>query len=448
MPRTLVLAAALAFAPGAAAAAPAVSAQASASGLAVTFSASGDTASYHWDFGDGQSGDGTFVQHTYARPGAYTATVTAIAPDGETARTEVQVTASALTLTQPHVAVGYGHRMTFRGALVPAAAATVTLYHGPTPIASAPTRPDGSYRITARIFEPGGYAVRTGTVGSNGVTITVRPLIEATFFGSTVIGRPLELRARLHPGHGGRLVVTVFRNGTRIATRAFGWRARLPLDTRRAASLRIRIATEPAAGYAARSAELTALVVERRLAAGSAGASVVRLSARLAELHYVAPRTATFDGRLVDGLYAFQKVQGLPRTGVADPATWAALADSRIPRPHYTQPADHLEIDKPHQVLYVVRGGQTALIVPVSTAGVPGDFTPEGRFAIYRKVVGFDPSPLGILYDPMYFTGGYAIHGNPSVPPYPASHGCVRVPMWVIASLYASNPYGETVYVY
>src|SRR5205823_1166524 len=83
----------------------------------------------------------------------------------------------------------------------------------------------------------------------------------------------------------------------------------------------------------------------------------------------------------------------------------------------------HLEIDKGHQVLYVVRGGQIALIVPVSTAGIPGHFTPEGRFAIYRKVVGFDPSPLGTLYDPMYFTGGYAVHGNPSVPPYPASHG-------------------------
>ena len=48
----------------------------------------------------------------------------------------------------------------------------------------------------------------------------------------------------------------------------------------------------------------------------------------------------------------------------------------------------------------------------------------------------------------MYFTGGYAIHGNPSVPPYPASHGCVRVPMWVAPRLYETNPYGETVYVY
>ena len=61
---------------------------------------------------------------------------------------------------------------------------------------------------------------------------------------------------------------------------------------------------------------------------------------------------------------------------------------------------------------------------------------------------GFDPSPLGTLWDPMYFTGGYAVHGNPSVPPYPASHGCVRVPMWIASLLYETNDYGETVYVY
>jgi lipoprotein-anchoring transpeptidase ErfK/SrfK len=151
---------------------------------------------------------------------------------------------------------------------------------------------------------------------------------------------------------------------------------------------------------------------------------------------------------MLDAVYAFQKVQGLPRTGAVDSRFWGAIANSRTPLPRYARPASHLEINKGLQVLYVIRRSRVALIVPVSTAGLPGTFTPVGRFAIYRKVGGFDPSPLGTLYDPMYFTGGYAIHGNPSVPPYPASHGCVRVPMWVAPHLYATNPYGETVYVY
>src|SRR5437870_1758019 len=119
-----------------------------------------------------------------------------------------------------------------------------------------------------------------------------------------------------------------------------------------------------------------------------------------------------------------------------------------MPGPRYPSPDDHIEIDKAHQVLYDVRGGRIARILPVSTAGVRGYYTPNGEFAIYRKVQGFDPSPLGVLYDPLYFVAGYAIHGNPSVPPYPASHGCVRVPMWIIPRLFVSEPYGEAVYVY
>ena len=39
----------------------------------------------------------------------------------------------------------------------------------------------------------------------------------------------------------------------------------------------------------------------------------------------------------------------------------------------------------------------------------------------------------------MYFLRGFAIHGYPSVPPYPASHGCVRVPMWIAQQLYPAT---------
>jgi lipoprotein-anchoring transpeptidase ErfK/SrfK len=48
----------------------------------------------------------------------------------------------------------------------------------------------------------------------------------------------------------------------------------------------------------------------------------------------------------------------------------------------------------------------------------------------------------------MYFKGGFAIHGYPSVPAFPASHGCVRVPMWIAPSLFSGNDYGTTVVVH
>jgi lipoprotein-anchoring transpeptidase ErfK/SrfK len=48
----------------------------------------------------------------------------------------------------------------------------------------------------------------------------------------------------------------------------------------------------------------------------------------------------------------------------------------------------------------------------------------------------------------MTFHGNFAIHGYYSVPTYPASHGCVRVPIWEADWLYDQSPVGERVYVY
>ena len=254
--------------------------------------------------------------------------------------------------------------------------------------------------------------------------------------------------ARLTPAGAGTLAVKLTRGQGVVVDRTFTGRVSINLDTRRLTRYVIRVEVVPAQGYAGTARVLHANVVVPTLRQGSRSSSVAQLGGLLRRLGYAAPGGETFDGRMLDAVYAFQKVHGLPRTGVVDGSFWRALGNSSNPIPRYAQPANHLEVNKGKQVLYVVRGARVVLIAPISTAGVPGTYTPVGRFAIYRKVVGFDPSPLGTLYDPMYFTGGYAIHGNPSVPPYPASHGCVRVPMWIAPRLFATNPYGETVYVY
>ena len=76
--------------------------------------------------------------------------------------------------------------------------------------------------------------------------------------------------------------------------------------------------------------------------------------------------------------------------------------------------------------------------------------TPTGTFRLFRQVNGLDVSPLGELWRPKYFTGGYAIHGAASVPPYPVSHGCVRVSIEAMDWLWASNrlPLGTVVRIY
>jgi N-acetylmuramoyl-L-alanine amidase len=221
------------------------------------------------------------------------------------------------------------------------------------------------------------------------------------------------------------------------------------LGTSELGSLQVRVDAVPRPGYASVSRSLGVELVPPQLAYGAQSPAVAELARRLAALHYAVASTAPFfDANFLESVYAFQKVQGLARDGIVGPNFWNRLERAGIPKPRYTEPAEHIEIDKTRQVLFIVRNGVVSLISPVSTAGIAGYYTPEGRFAIYRKVTGYDPSPLGVLLDPMYFTGGYAIHGNPSVPPYPASHGCVRVPNFVIFRLFSSEPYGETVYVY
>ena len=179
-------------------------------------------------------------------------------------------------------------------------------------------------------------------------------------------------------------------------------------------------------------------------------------AARLAELlywseQYEEARRLVDAARLrgVDGVYdhdtyeavlAFQKVNGLPRTGRVEDWLWRRLARAGIPRAH--RGGDYIEVDKTRQVLFVVVGGQVTKVVHVST-GATGN-TPLGSWQVYRKVPGWD----WVLWYPMYFKGGFAIHGYPSVPAYPASHGCVRIPMWIAPSLYGTHGQGTTVIVH
>lgn len=416
--------------------------------LRVTFTASGDAAAAHWDFGDGVTADGQTVEHTYAA-GRWTATLNARDAAGATSTQSTVVTAEGLTLTGPSPA-RYGRKLTFRGAVVPAERNVAVMLFGPAgrKLGAAKTGAAGSYAVHTRVRTPGAYTAKTAEAAAAPFAVTVVPKLVAGFAGSGARGSAYSFTARLVPARAGTISVKILRGGEVVVDRSFGSRVRVRLDTRRLTSYAIRAEVVPAEGYAGTVRVLRGNVVLPRLALGARSAAVAQLGAQLRRLHYVAPVSSVFDGRMLDAVYAFQKVQRLPRTGVADARVWRALASPRRAVARFSQPGTHIEVYKALQVLYIVRGSGVSLIVPISTAGVPGAFTPVGRFAIYRKVSGFDPSPLGTLYDPMYFTAGYAIHGNPSVPPYPASHGCVRVPMWVAPLLFASNRYGETVYVY
>jgi len=354
-----------------------------------------------------------------------------------------------LTLKAPG-ATTYLHQVDFAGRMSPAApGARVRLMRGATTVTTTRVRGDGSFVFKVELASPGPFHVGWLSARSNDVTVRIRPRLHASLVGTPVVGASLKLAATLEPSGAGRVRVQVIRSGEVGFDRSFPGGARVALGTRETGTLRVRLTTLPRPGFDPVSRELSTTLRPPYLSVGTTSPTVAELAHQLAALRYAVPSfSSTFSYDFIESVYAFQKVQGLERTGSVDAAFWSKLANPRIPAARYKSPSNHIEVDKTRQVLYIVRDGQITMISPVATAGIAGYYTPEGKFAIYDKRVGWDRSPLGVLWNPMYFLGGYAIHGGDPVPPYPASHGCVRVPDFVISRLFASEPYGETVYVY
>ena len=119
-----------------------------------------------------------------------------------------------------------------------------------------------------------------------------------------------------------------------------------------------------------------------------------------------------------------------------------------------------MEIDLPRQVLFLYQGGGLDKIMSIST-GSGEDYysftaedwatavTPPGSYQVHYQVDGWDTSPLGELYNPVYFDPeiGLAIHGSEEVPADPASHGCVRISMTAAEWFPAKAPKGTPVYI-
>lgn len=202
------------------------------------------------------------------------------------------------------------------------------------------------------------------------------------------------------------------------------------------------------------------------LGPGSSGPAVERVQRRLIEL--------AFDPGVVDGVYgtrtlqavwAFEKlVMGVPREragGRVTPEVWDRMQRAVDIKPRRPEAAteNHTEIYLPEQVMVIFHGRRPVLVTHISSGDgeewceevtiSPGELgnengtepikdgvcgrsvTPGGVFRFYRRVEGRRESQLGGLYNPVYFNFGIAVHGAHEVPNYPASHGCIRIPMHI-----------------
>jgi hypothetical protein len=186
-----------------------------------------------------------------------------------------------------------------------------------------------------------------------------------------------------------------------------------------------------------------------------------------------------FDPGPADGIYglmtkqavwAFEKlVLQTPRTeatGQIDADAWQTLFNdvTITPRRSTSGQANHTEVYLPEQVMIVFHADVPVLISHISTGevdvnGQPIEYceeatydtdaqgreleepvtkaicalakTPGGVFSYDRQVEGKRVSPLGGMWNPVYFNYGIAVHGALEVPNEPASHGCVRIPMHI-----------------
>jgi len=214
----------------------------------------------------------------------------------------------------------------------------------------------------------------------------------------------------------------------------------------RTGSLLVRASHEatPALGaLAARGRRID--VIPRSVGSHSNKRVVASLQRRLDRIGYVVGSRGVLDGRTRRAVLAFRKVAGMRRTTEASRPVMRAIAAGRgtfrIRRPTHGR---HIEADLTRQVIALIEGGKVRRIYPTSS-GASSTPTVVGSFRVYMKTPGTNAK--GMVHS-AYFIRGYATHGFASVPIYPASHGCLRLPVPDARSVYDWIKIGTPVDVY
>jgi peptidoglycan hydrolase-like protein with peptidoglycan-binding domain len=172
--------------------------------------------------------------------------------------------------------------------------------------------------------------------------------------------------------------------------------------------------------------------------------------------YWSGPVDSVFDGGSRSALIAFQKYEGRTVTGQLTTGELEAIRNSAPPKPREGG-YEHVEVDVDRQVLLIVDDKDAVRVLPVSTGNGKEFFyegqtsiayTPRGRFVVYEKGVGWENNVPGSMYYPNYISGGIAIHGSYNVPSAPASHGCIRIPMFATVEVSNLLKLGTIVLVY
>lgn len=175
-----------------------------------------------------------------------------------------------------------------------------------------------------------------------------------------------------------------------------------------------------------------------------------------AQGYWTGPIDGILDAGTQSAVIAFQKWNGREVTGELSANELDAIRASASPRARETG-YEHVEVDLDRQVLMLVNDDGGVRVLPTSTGNNKTftdegqesiAYTPRGRFLVYYKETGWKSGSLGRTYYANFISGGVAIHGSRSVPNEPASHGCIRVPMFAAREVSKLLQLGTVVLVY
>jgi len=201
-----------------------------------------------------------------------------------------------------------------------------------------------------------------------------------------------------------------------------------------------------AAAATARAAAAAYVPPGRVLALGMHGTAVRDMQARLAALKYYPGK---IDGQFgldtLEAVWAFKEVQGFPINSANQDVVSIAV-ERRLVHPSAPKVlvsgggSMRVEVNMGNETLVLYNRNKVELISHVSTGGgyrfcnrgsCGFAITPTGNYFAIGYSPGWIQVPLGQMYNSVWFIGTkFAIHGenDSSVPFFPASHGCVRIP--------------------
>ncbi len=317
-------------------------------------------------------------------------------------------------------------------AIVPAASAAAASPGTSTTPATTTTTTTTTSTTTVPVVKP--PAVKPAAHGSLHLRLTGAFTVGGA--AMTVPGRGVWVNGVVRPLAQGQVVLvqavlggrTIMRRRVRIVSsrgRTYGHFA-FRLAAAAPGALRVLVTHARSSQQLAFSARTGYAVLSEAVGFGSTGRFVELIQQRLQALHMWIVRSGVYDQGTGLAVDAYHRLLGWGTSQSLGPATIGALLSGRgLFHIRYPRQGHHAESNLAQQLLALADGANVRYIFPISS-GKPSTPTILGSFRIYLRTPAYLPD--GMYYS-SFFTGGYAIHGYDPAPDYPASHGCMRLPI-------------------